>query len=1063
MNGNPPAKTPAISPSQAAYRLLDRNALYERLDAFPGPAVWISAPGGYGKTSLAKGYLGNRGYCIVWHQAGPADADLASFFVFLSRASCRAFSGVHPLPEPTPDSLLNLPVFARNYAETLFGRLPIPFALVLDDFHDIPADCPAHSLLACAIDRLPAGGRIVFLSRQPPPPPFARHLANSSMILLETDDLRLDLQEAQALASLHGIAEPQVAEQAHRQVEGWAAGLVLMLRHGRCDAGAPAYGSSEAIFDYFLNEILAHADARLHDFLLKSAFLPSMTVAIAARQTGSAAAGDILAQLHRENFFTARSADAEPSYTYHPLFRDFLQRRADRSLPPEAIVQLQKRAAMLLEESDHPDAAARLWHAAGNPGEIARMICRHGPQLLAQGRIRTLQGWLGLLPEDRIETDPWLLLWLGATSMVTDPAASRAPLAHALALFRERNDWAGAVRACAGALESFFFEMGDFAGTVPWIDALEELLADAPQVIPPEIELRIAGALKSVLFGNPSHPILLPWISRARRLVSTLPDPADRLAAAVAPAIHALWHGPSDGGLVFEEGRRCAELPGIPVMLRLVWSAFESIYRIFRGETQDARALLERALASAMEHGLHAFDPLLNKYLIYVALSSGNADLADAAISRAKACLDVKSRTDLMHYFYVRSQTALLRGNLTEARACVGTHLSATPDSSMLFGVAIVHIDSAGVYVESGEYAAAEAQLLKAECIARRIRTGMLPPQLDLVRAHMAIRRGLLADAAGPLRRALAVMRAYGYAVWNPTMRPQLASILAGAALELDIEREFVLDVIRSRRLRPEYTAGEHWPWPVRMETLGRFAICIDGTPLAKTGKAQKKTLDMLKTLIAHGGEQVPMTVLADALWPDAEGDAAENTVKTTLHRLRRLLGHDDALLVHEGRLSLNPSLCRVDAFAFRREADDALARLRSWPGHDAGAGIAAAESALGRYQGHFLPNETELPSLAALRESLRSRFLRLALAAGALRESRGDLLPAADIYRRCLEIDPLAESLYRQLIVCLGRSGRNAEAVATFYRCREILAIHLGTEPSAATRAAAEAGLPRP
>lgn len=1059
MNGTPPAEMPAISPSHAAYRLLDRNALYERLDAFPGPAVWISAPGGYGKTSLAKGYLGNRGYCIVWHQSGPADADLASFFVFLSRASCRAFSGVHPLPEPTPESLLNLPVFARNYAETLFGRLPIPFALVLDDFHDIPSDCPAHGLLACTIDRLPAGGRIVFLSRQPPPPPFARHLANSSMILLEADDLRLDLQEAQALARLHGIAEPQVAERAHRQVEGWAAGLVLMLRHGRCNAGAPAYGSSEAIFDYFLNEILAHADARLHDFLLKSAFLPSMTVAIAARQTGSAAAGDILAQLHRENFFTTRSADAEPSYTYHPLFRDFLLRRADRSLAPEAIGQLRERAALLLEESDHLEAACQLWHAAGNSGEIARMICNHGPQLLAQGRIRTLQGWLGLLPEAQIETDPWLLLWLGATSMVTDPAASRAPLARALALFRERNDWAGAVRACAGALESFFFEMGDFAGTVPWIDALEELLAEAPQAIPPEVELRIAGALKSVLFGNPSHPILAPWISRARRLVSTLPDPADRLAAAVAPAIHALWHGPSDGGLVFEEGRRCADSPDMPVMLCLVWSAFESIYRIFRGETQDARALLERALASAEEHGLHAFDPLLNKYLSYVALSSGDADLADAAISRAKTCLDAKSRTDLMHFFYVRSQAALLRGNLTEARACVGTHLSATPDSSMLFGMAIVHIDSAGVFVESGEYAEAEAQLQKAEFIARRIRTGMLPPQLDLVRAHMAIRQGRTADAAGPLHRALAVMRAHGYVVWNPTMRPQLASIIAGAALELGIEREFVLDAIRCRRLQPEHTAGENWPWPVRIETLGRFAVIVDGVPLLKPGKAQKKTLDLLKVLVAHGGEQVPLTTLADTLWPDAEGDTAENALKTTLHRLRRLLGHDDDLLVHEGRLSLNPRLCRVDALVFRRAADDMLARLRPGPGSDADAGN-AAERALDRYPGHFLPNDTELPSLAALREGLRSRFLRLAAAVGGLRETQGEWQLAADTYRRCIEIDPTAEPLYRQLIVCLRRSGRNAEAIATFHRCREILAIHLGTEPSAATRAAAEAGL---
>lgn len=1060
MDGTPPAEIPATPPSQTASRLLDREALYERLDAFPTPSVWISAPAGYGKTSLAKGYLGRRGYCTLWHQATTADADLASFFLFLIRAYNRAIPNGQSLPEPTPESLLNLPFFARDFAEALFSSLPVPFALVLDDFHDIPLNSPTPGLMACAIDRLPPGGRIVFISRQPPSPPFARHLANSTLYLLEADALRLDLNEAMALGRLHGVHDPGIAERAYELVNGWAAGLVLMLRHGIDNHASIPYGSRDAIFDYFLSEVLASLDKAQQDFLIDSAFLPCMTAASAARQTGNGSAGTLLARLHRENFFTSRCSDDEACYTYHPLFRDFLLRRAILLLTPMEIAKRREHAAELLEEAGKLEEAAQIRLEAENWQQIARMICQHGQELFCQGRFRTLQAWLDALPGGMMTENPWLSFWMGATIMLTSPEKCRHHLDNAHRLFLERNDWPGALLACTGALESFFTEWGNFADADPWIVALERLLAGAPEKLPPPLELRVVSALKCVLFRRPAHPMLNRWIPRARSLAATLPDPSDRLTASFAPAIHALWHDPIHGRLVFEDGSRCADAPGAPVMLRLSWWCFEANYLIFRGETEKARLLVEKGLALAAQHGLHALDSHLHKCMIYVALATGNAELADNAVQHAEASLDTRRRTDVMHLFHLKAHVALLKDRVTDAISCLNASLAAEEDASLPFGMAVGRISAAWIWLEAGQCRESEDLLDQAECIMASIGEGMLQAQADLVRAHLAIQQENPINAAQPLRRALATMRACGYPVWDLTMRPQLASILAGAALELGIEREFLLDVIRSRRLRPEHTAGEHWPWPVRIETLGRFMVCVDGASLAKAGKAQKKTLDMLKTLIAHGGEQVTMTTLADALWPDAEGDAAENAFKTTLHRLRRLLGHDDALLVHEGRLSLNPRLCHVDAIAFRRAADEALARLRPGAGPDAGANIAVAERALDRYQGHFLPSETELPSFAALRESLRSRFHRLASATGALHEAQGEWQLAADTYRRCLEIDPLAEPLYRQLIVCLKRSGQNAEAIATFHRCREILAIHLGTAPSAATRAAAETGL---
>ena len=87
-------------------------------------------------------------------------------------------------------------------------------------------------------------------------------------------------------------------------------------------------------------------------------------------------------------------------------------------------------------------------------------------------------------------------------------------------------------------------------------------------------------------------------------------------------------------------------------------------------------------------------------------------------------------------------------------------------------------------------------------------------------------------------------------------------------------------------------------------------------------------------------------------------------------------------------------------------------------------------------------------------RERLRSRFRRLVAREGARMEGEGRWSDAATCYERGVEVDPLAESLYRQLMVCHLRRGALAEALHVYARCRIQLQRALGVVPSAATEA---------
>ncbi|MCH9047043.1 MAG: hypothetical protein IIA40_13180 [SAR324 cluster bacterium] len=122
----------------------------------------------------------------------------------------------------------------------------------------------------------------------------------------------------------------------------------------------------------------------------------------------------------------------------------------------------------------------------------------------------------------------------------------------------------------------------------------------------------------------------------------------------------------------------------------------------------------------------------------------------------------------------------------------------------------------------------------------------------------------------------------------------------------------------------------------VKIYSLGRFLIEIDGNPIRFAAKAQREPLELLKALVALGGETAPVEHLTESLWPEAEGDKAQGSLAATLHRVRGLIGN--ATLRHgDARLTLDPGCCRVDAWAFScllqqasRAVRAALA-LRDW------------------------------------------------------------------------------------------------------------------------------------
>jgi DNA-binding SARP family transcriptional activator len=165
-------------------------------------------------------------------------------------------------------------------------------------------------------------------------------------------------------------------------------------------------------------------------------------------------------------------------------------------------------------------------------------------------------------------------------------------------------------------------------------------------------------------------------------------------------------------------------------------------------------------------------------------------------------------------------------------------------------------------------------------------------------------------------------------------------------------------------------------------------------------------------------------------------------------------LRRDDAISQVDGRLTLNPQLVWVDAWALEHrlgEAEDAFSNAgeaRRGLTHD------MAEGVLRLYHGHFLDGESDVSWAVAIRDKLRSRFLRVLYLIGDQYEAGGRWEEASELYQRGLELDNLAEELYRRLIVTYQKRGQLAGALEVYRRCRQMLSVVLGVQPSASVEA---------
>jgi len=1026
------AKLSAPVPS----RVYPRARLFERLDAaHRSRIVWVCAPAGFGKTTAVAHHLSERGIAPLWYHLDATDGDPASFFNYLSQAASR-IAPAAALPALTAEYLQGLEAFARNYFRLLFAHVRAARVLVFDDYQDVPADSPLHEIYRHGLQEVPEGLTVIVISRNDPPPSLARLRTSEGFTLIGRNELLLTADEALGVTRLRlgeATLNQESIERLHERTGGWMAGLVLMLEQARADGVVdPAVASGTLVFDYLAGEVFTRMSRDEQALLLKTALLPNMTARTAADLTGLPQAGAMLEALVRRNYFTVRhlQADAPPSYEYHPLFRQFLLARAHAQLPEPELSALKRRAAVLLSRQDNVEAAMRLVQQIQDWPMATGLIHEHAAALLRSGRYRTLQDWLSALPAEVLDREPWLLYYFGLARLPFDLSEARRWFEGGYWGFKAQGQAEGMYLAWAGVIETYLIAWDEFASADRWIAEFDALHARHPRFGALETEVRAVAAMFAILaYRQPEHPRLDHWGRRLEAALFQDIDPTLRMTSAQHLLFYLGWiRGElAAAGELVTRLQPFAESEAVAPLARIAWLAMLAGYHNFNGEPEPSLRASAQALALAKDSGVHLLDQVLLAQEFWASLISGRPDWEK--IGRGGDLAPVRGH---MHDAQIRHQRFLAAmwaedgdGMLRWAQA--GLHSSEAAGAAWPIGM--LHAALARALIFNGDRDGGFAQLEQAERIAAAIRSNSVRAICLQVRAEDAL-NSLAPAAAEIVRELFQLLRRMrsNPPLWHNRSIARLCSF----ALAHGIEPESVRQLIGLHRLEPPDDAPEHWPWPLKIYTLGHFELFIDGKPLRFGAKVQRKPLELLKTLLAHGGRHVSETDLCEQLWPDADGDAAHRTFVTTLQRLRRLLGSNDFLVLREGRLSLNDRLCWLDLWAFESGGGEPL-RL---------------------YRGPFLANEEQAILAAPLRERLRSAYVRELLRQGELLEAATDWPGAIALYEEGLAAEEAVEEFYQRLMICHAQLQHQGEVAATYQRCVKMLALRRRLHPSQRTEA---------
>jgi len=773
-------------------RSVKRKQLVERIERglqAHHPLILVSAPAGYGKSTLVTEWSKSSPRPIAWLTLDSSDNDPARFLVYLIAAlqkvdktigtELMAFLQANQLPpRETITALLT--------EDLLNSKLPL--VCVLDDFQVIQETAILEIIQALIAHSLPL--QCIIVTREDPALPLGRLRANAQLTEIRAADLRFSKQETETF--FHNVMQIQLTEddlsRLEERTEGWVAGLQLagLSMAGCTDPAtiiASLSGNNRHILSYLTEEVLKQQPPAVQEFLLQTSILaklaPELCNAVTQRNDSAA----LLEQLLASNLFLIPLDDKGHWYRYHPLFSDLLHSLLKRS-QPEQIKPLHLRAAAWFERQTMPVEAIDHALSAQDFARAASLLEAYAWMLTNQGYVRRVEAWIQLLPAEWRAHSPRTNLSFAWMYLLRGNFAKVLPhLQHAESALEHTSQTEDLQAECLALKANLMQSQGKVAEAIQAAqNALEIVTPDNTRVLglanlalgagyrqAVQFDLALAALQKAIDFSRLSGDTVTGTLAATHIILMSLQHGRLNLAQEISSQIiHQIES--SEGA--------------VPPIIGAIYGALGVVY-YERNQVAQAQDYYLRGIQLGTYLGHHASVVYAKLDLTRLLLAQGNWADAQKNLQDAQQLLaegaPVWLKPSLIDH---QVQYFLATNNLKEAEATLrqsgigpGEQISHATDEIQLAWVRVLLMRGSKADLVQG-IALAEKILTLAES-GQRDRTAMLASVLG---ALMHKRLGNEQTALVWLQRALTLGQPEGYIRLFVDQGPEVAALLKSMA-----------------------------------------------------------------------------------------------------------------------------------------------------------------------------------------------------------------------------------------------------------------------------------------
>ncbi len=1031
-------------------RLID--FLLEHIDR---KLLLVSAPAGYGKTSLLIDLAHETTLPVCWYSLDPSDSDPRTFLEYLvasirrlvpdfGKRTLRLLSDSPALP---PSDIV-----VGTLITEIFESIPRFFVLVLDDYHTVEESSPVNQLLDALLRLLPENAHIVLSSRTLPSElTLTRLTARQEIAGLGANDLRFTPEEIRQLVKQNyqaDLTEQQAAELAE-QSEGWITGILLTthsLWKGLFHDLVRTKGSDRQVFAYLATEVLAQQPSDLKRFLLETSVLDQLSAELCNALLGTRDAAGMLRLVEQRNLFTIRLEGDGTWYRYHHLFQDFLRNRLAET-EPTRWRDLQLRAAAICKDRGEWDQVISHYLSAGCIEEAANAIDRVAKSQFDAGHIASVAKWIDALPPDTLDLHPGLLV-IRAMILTETGARERAldVLDHAFSVFHARGDSIGLANTLIQQAVCRRYE-----------GRYEEAIQHCRQALALLPEGRIEERAKAHRLIGTSYGLLGDWPGCIEELETAL-----RYFEAAHVYSHVAWlhhdlgvacrtAGKPDAERHFQAALEFWGRAKNPVGMANTLNSIGVGYHR-QGDYERAIETLEKAREQARQCG-----QLYTEALALLSLGDVYRETGEfaRALEDYRGAFELAKRINegfiITYALSALGEVFRLTGDFQTAGQLLHQALDQASSHRSNYEIGLAETAMGILSYESGDAGAASEQL---EHAARLLEQGRA--KRDGARAHLhlaqthflqrkyrQVKRHLLAtaDLASQLREDQFIvmdrhhlMPLLTYAASKRIAHPYYARVL-----------EKIQSLPSASTDSRPVTKTAQSP-QIQARAFGAAVVLVDGCQVTAADWDSAVTKELFFLLLAHP-QGLRKEQIQGILWPEVHNAKANGIFHSTVYRMRRAL-YPECLIHPNGQYQISPEM-RIGYDVADFEGLISQAAKEGNRERQAELFLQATEL----YNGEYLEdsyNDWCLP----IRNALREQFLSALLALGILYETAGQTQEAIDMFERLLKADCLREDVYRRLMELHLREGNRTLALRTYNRCLDVLRDEAQLSPNEETLA---------